>query len=78
MDVPVAGQLTTTVNLKSKKQDEKDANKKTETTIASSDKKTSYDTVTISWKGKMSFVQDTNLAVFEDDVVATKEDTKLY
>ena len=78
MDVPVAGQLTTTVNLKSKKQDEKDANKKTETTIASSDKKTSYDTVTISWKGKMSFVQDTNLATFEDDVVATKEDTKLY
>ena len=78
MDVPVAGQLITTVNLKSKKQDEKDANKKTETTIASSDKKTSYDTVTISWKGKMSFVQDTNLAVFEDDVVATKKDTKLY
>ena len=78
MDVPVAGQLTTTVNLKSKKQDEKDANKETETTIASSDIKTSYEAVTISWKGKMSFAQDTNLAVFEDDVVATKEDTTLY
>jgi lipopolysaccharide transport protein LptA len=78
MDVPVAGQLITTVNLKSKRQDEEDTTKKTETTIASSDKKTSYDTVTISWKGKMSFVQDTNLAVFEDDVVATKKDTKLY
>jgi LPS export ABC transporter protein LptC len=78
MDVPVAGQLTTIVNLKSKKQDEKDANKKTEIAIASSDKKTVYDTVTISWKGKMSFVQDANLAVFEDDVVATKKDTKLY
>ncbi|MBS1258844.1 MAG: Lipopolysaccharide export system protein LptA [Candidatus Scalindua arabica] len=81
MDVPVAGQLTTTMNLKSKKQEEKDANKKTETTettIASSDKTTSYDDVTISWKGKMSFAQDTNLAIFEDDVVATKEDTTLY
>ncbi|MFQ5686158.1 MAG: LPS export ABC transporter periplasmic protein LptC [Candidatus Scalindua sp.] len=78
MDVPVAGQLTTVVNLNSKKQDEKDASKKTKITIASSDKKTVYDTVTISWNGKMSFVQDTNLAVFEEDVVATKEDTKLY
>ncbi len=78
MDVPVAGQLTTIVNLKSKKQDEKDANKKTEITIASSDKKTVYDTVIISWKGKMSFVQSTNLAIFEDDVIATKEGTKLY
>ncbi len=78
MDVPVAGQLTTTVNLKSKKQDEEDANKKTEITTDSSDKETVYDTITISWKGKMSFVQDTNLATFEDDVVATKEDTKLY
>jgi len=79
MDVPVAGQLTTVVSLKSKKQDEKDANKETKIiTVASSDKETVHDTVTISWKGKMSFVQNTNQAVFEDDVVATKEGTKLY
>ena len=78
MDVPVAGQLTTVVNLKSKKQDEKDANKKTKIIFASSDKKTIYDTITINWKGKMSFVQNTNQAIFEDDVIATKEGTKLY
>ena len=78
MNVPVAGQLTTVVNLKSKKQDEKDANKKTEIIFAPSDKKTIYDTITINWKGKMSFVQNTNLAIFEDDVIVTKEDTKLY
>ncbi len=78
MDVPVAGQLTTVVNLKSKKQDEKNTNKKTKIIFASSDKKTTYNTITINWKGRMSFVQNTNQAIFEDDVIATKEDTKLY
>jgi len=78
MDVPVAGQLTTVVNLKSKKQVEKNTNKKTEIIIASSDKKTIYDTITINWKGRMSFVQNTNQAIFEDDVIVTKEGTKLY
>jgi len=78
MDVPVAGKLTTLVNLKSKKQDKKNTNKKTKVIFASSDKKAIYDTITIDWKGRMSFEQDTNMAIFEDDVIVTKEDTKLY
>ena len=78
MDVPVAGRLTTLVNLKSKKQDKKNTNEKTKVIFASSDKKAVYDTITIDWKGRMSFDQNTNLAIFEDDVVVTKEDTKLY
>jgi len=78
MDVPVAGQLTTVVNLKSKKQDEKNTNEKTKIIFASSDKKTVYDTITINWKGKMSFEQNTNVAIFEDDIVVTKEGAKLY
>ncbi|KHE91737.1 MAG: hypothetical protein SCABRO_02518 [Candidatus Scalindua brodae] len=78
MDVPVAGKLTTLVNLKSKKQDKKDINEKTKVIFAFSDKKAIYDTITIDWKGRMFFEQDTNLAIFEDDVVVTKEGTKLY
>jgi LPS export ABC transporter protein LptC/lipopolysaccharide transport protein LptA len=78
MEVPVAGQLTTVVNLKSKKQVEKDTNSKTKIIFAPSDKKTINDTITINWKGRMSFVQNTNQAIFEDDVIATKEGTKLY
>ena len=78
MDVPVAGQLTTVATLKSKKQDEKNTNKKTKIIFASSDKKTIYNTITINWKGRMSFVQNTNQAIFEDDVIVTKEGTKLY
>ena len=78
MDVPVAGQLTTVVNLKSKKQDEENTNDKTKILFASSDKKAIYDTITINWKGRMSFEQNTNLAIFEDDVIVTKEGTKLY
>ena len=78
MDVPVAGKLTTLVNLKSKKQDKKDTNEKTKVIFASSDKKAIYDTITIDWKGRMSFEQDTNLAIFEEDVIVTKEGTKLY
>lgn len=78
MDVPVAGKLTTVVNLKGNKQDEKNTNKKTKILFASSDKKSIYDTVTINWKGRMSFVQDTNQAIFEEDVIVTKEGTKLY
>jgi LPS export ABC transporter protein LptC/lipopolysaccharide transport protein LptA len=78
MDVPVAGQLTTIVNLKSKKQDKKNTNEKTKVIFAPSDKKAIYDTITINWNGSMSFEQDTNLAIFEDDVIVTKEGTKLY
>jgi len=78
MDVPVAGQLTTLVNLKSKKQDKEETNEKTKIIFESSDKKTVYDTITIDWNGKMSFKQDTNLAIFEEDVIVTKENTKLY
>ena len=78
MDVPVAGQLTTVVNLKSKKQDEENANEKTKIIFASSDKKTIYDTITISWKGRMSFHRNTSQAIFEDGVIVTKESIKLY
>ena len=78
MDVPVAGQLTTVVNLKSKKQDEENENEKTKIIFESSDKKTDYDTITISWKGRMSFEQNKHQAIFEDDVIVTKEGTKLY
>ena len=78
MDVPVAGRLITLVNLKSKKQDKKDTNEKTKVIFKPPDKKAVYDTITIDWKGRMTFDQNTNLAIFEDDVVVTKEDTKLY
>jgi len=78
MDVPVAGQLTTVVNLKSKKQDEEKENEKTKIIFAPSDKKTIYDTITISWKGRMSFSQNTSQAIFEDGVIVTKESIKLY
>jgi LPS export ABC transporter protein LptC/lipopolysaccharide transport protein LptA len=78
MDVPVAGRLTTLVNLKSKKQDKKGTNEKTKVIFAPSGKKAVYDTITIDWKGRMSFAQNTNLAIFEDEVVVTKEGTKLY
>ena len=78
MDVPVAGRLITLVNLKSKKQDKKDTNEKTKVIFKPPDKKAVYDTITIDWKGRMTFDQNTNLAIFEDDVVVTREDTKLY
>ena len=78
MDVPVAGRLITLVNLKSKKQDKKDTNEKTKVIFKPPDKKAVYDTITIDWKGRMTFDQNTNLAIFEDEVVVTKEDTKLY
>ena len=78
MDVPVAGKLTTIVNLKSRKPDKKNTNEKTKVIFAPSDKKAVYDTISIDWNGRMSFQQDTNLAIFEDDVVVTKEGTKLY
>lgn len=78
MDVPVAGQLTTIINLKSRKQDKGNEDKKTKIIFTSSDKNTKYDTITINWKGRMSFEQSTNKAIFEDDVIVTKEGTKLY
>lgn len=77
MDVPVAGQLTTLVNLKSKK-DKKKTTEKAKVKFESSDKKATYDTITIDWNGRMSFKLDTNLAIFEEGVIITKEDTKLY
>ncbi|MCP4253660.1 MAG: LPS export ABC transporter periplasmic protein LptC [Candidatus Scalindua sp.] len=78
MDVPVAGQLTTIVNLKSNKEDKEDTNERTKIIFESSNKKTTYDTITINWNGRMSFKQDANLAIFEEDVIVTKEGTKLY
>ncbi len=78
MDVPVAGKLTAVVNLKSNKKSREDSNEKTKVIFASSDKKAIYDTITINWKGSMSFEQSTNMAIFENDVIVTKEGTKLY
>ncbi|ODS34488.1 MAG: hypothetical protein SCARUB_00364 [Candidatus Scalindua rubra] len=74
MDVPVSGQLTTIVSLNSNKQDE---NKETELILASP-KDPAYESITITWKGRMTFQQNINRALFEDDVVVNKEGTKLY
>ncbi len=78
MDVPTSGQLTTLVNMERKQLEEGDVNKKTKLIFAPSDKSTTYENLTITWKGKMSFQQETNQAVFEDDVVINKGPTKLY
>ena len=78
MDVPVSGQLTTVANIKTDKQDKKDVNKKAKSIFVSYGKNTTYENITINWKGKMSFEQNTNQAVFEDDVVVNKGGMKLY
>ncbi len=75
MVVPVSGQLTTTA----KKQEQKgrDQNGKSGRPVILSPELDIQD-VTITWKGKMSFDQVANQAVFEKEVVVNKEDTKLY
>ncbi len=78
MEVPVSGQLTTVANMQSSKHDKNDVNKKTKSIFVSSDKNTTYENITINWKGKMSFEQNTNQALFEDNVVVNKGGTKLY
>jgi LPS export ABC transporter protein LptC/lipopolysaccharide transport protein LptA len=78
MDIPVSGQLTTTVNVGSKKSDEQDGNKETMSILPSSSKNQAYESITVTWSGGMSFQQDKNQAVFKDNVVVNKKGTKLY
>ena len=78
LDIPVGGQLTTTVSVGDKKNDEQDENKKTMSIISSSDKNQAYESITITWDGKMSFLQNENQAIFEDDVIVNKKESKLY
>ena len=78
MDVPVSGQLATVANIKTDNQDKKDVNKKAKSIFVSYGKNTTYENITINWKGKMSYEQNTNQAVFEDDVVVNKGGMKLY
>ena len=78
MDIPVSGQLTTTVSMGGKKNDEQDENKETMSILPSSGKNQVSEDITITWSGGMSFQQDKNQAVFRDDVVVNKKGTKLY
>ena len=78
MDVPVGGQLITTVSVGSKKSDEQDENKETMSILPSSGKNQSYESITITWSGRMSFQQNENQAIFEEEVVVNKKGSKLY
>ena len=78
LDIPVSGQLTTTVSVGDKKNDEQDGNKKTMSILPSSGKNQAYESITITWDGKMSFLQNENQAIFEDDVIVNKKESKLY
>lgn len=78
LDIPVGGQLTTTVSVGGKKNDEQDENKETMSILPSSDKNQAYESITITWGGKMSFLQNENQAIFEDDVIVNKKGSKLY
>ncbi len=78
MDIPVSGQLTTTVSVGGKKNDEQDENKETMSILPSSGKNQVSEDITITWSGGMSFQQDKNQAIFRDDVVVNKKGTKLY
>ncbi len=78
LDIPVSGQLTTTVSVGDKKNDEQDGNKKTMSILPSSGKNQAYESITITWDGKMSFLQNENQDIFEDDVIVNKKESKLY
>jgi LPS export ABC transporter protein LptC/lipopolysaccharide transport protein LptA len=78
MDIPVSGQLTTTVSVGSKESDEQDENKETMSIISSSSKNQDYESITITWSGSMSFRQDENHAIFKEDVIVNKKESKLY
>jgi LPS export ABC transporter protein LptC/lipopolysaccharide transport protein LptA len=78
MDIPVSGQLTTTVSVGGKKNDEQDEGKETMSILPSSGKNQVSEDITITWSGGMSFQQDKNQATFRDDVVVNKKGTKLY
>ena len=78
MNIPVGGQLITTVSVGSKKSDEQDGNKEIKSIIPSTDKNETYESITITWSGRMSFQQVENQAIFEEDVVVNKKGSKLY
>ncbi len=78
LDIPVGGQLTTVVDMGGRKNDEQDENKKTMSILPSSDKNQADESITITWGGKMSFLQNENQAIFEDDVIVNKKGSKLY
>ncbi|MHC4270246.1 MAG: LPS export ABC transporter periplasmic protein LptC, partial [Planctomycetota bacterium] len=77
IEVPVSGQLTTVVNLGSDKKDKENGNKKAMSIFGSSDKNKTSEKITVNWKGKMTFQQNNNQAIFEDDVVVSKGKTTL-
>jgi LPS export ABC transporter protein LptC/lipopolysaccharide transport protein LptA len=78
MDIPVSGQLTTTVSMGGKENDEQDEGRETMSILPSSDRNQVSEDITITWSGGMSFQQDKNQAIFRDDVVVNKKGTKLY
>ena len=78
LDIPVGGQLTTVVDMGGRKNDEQDENKKTMSILPSSGKNQADESITITWGGKMSFLQNENQAIFEDDVIVNKKGSKLY
>jgi lipopolysaccharide transport protein LptA len=78
MNIPVGGQLITTVSVGSKRSDEQDGNKEIKSIIPSTDKNETYESITITWSGRMSFQQVENQAIFEEDVVVNKKESKLY
>ena len=78
VDVPVEGQLVTKVKVKGKEGNEQDDNKEANMVFESDREDPTYETITVSWKGRMLFLQDEGLAVFEEDVLASKEGVRLY
>ncbi|MFQ5964800.1 MAG: LPS export ABC transporter periplasmic protein LptC [Candidatus Scalinduaceae bacterium] len=69
MDVPVSGQLTTIVSTENE-------NKEAKSFFANSNN--NNETIKINWKGRMSFQQEKNQTIFEDDVIMNRGGTKLY
>lgn len=77
--VPVSGQLTMKVNMKKEhNKNKQDDNKETNLFLISSNKNTTYENIIITWKGRMTFQQGETPTIFEDDVIATRGETKLY
>ena len=74
MEVPVDGRLTTTAQKNGKKHE---VQKSKNSGFAFSNQDLTSQNITITWKGRMLFIQNQNQAVFEKDVVVNKEGTKL-
>ncbi len=77
IEIPVSGQLTTVVDLGGRNKDKNNGNKKAESIFATSDESKTSEKITVNWKGKMTFQQGNNQAIFEDDVVVSKGKTTL-